>query len=184
MAGFLSLIESSYMFIAVFGGTVFLILFILTLIGLDHDADGSGFEIVAHDVHDVQGLSFLSVKSVVAFFTFYGLGGLCFRQYGWGGFLLALVSGAVMMAIVSAVLAFVVKMQHSGNVTPQDVVGKEGTVYLSLPEKRGPGGIVTVTLEGGTMEISAVSDEALATGTRVVVTEALGRGSFAVKKQF
>lgn len=184
MNGFLSLIESSYMFIAIFGGTVFVVLFILSLTGLGQDADGAEFEIISHDAADVQGISFLSLKSIVAFFTFYGLGGLCFRQYGWGGFALALVSGGVMMAIVSLVLALVVRLQHSGNITSQDVVGKEGTVYLSIPEKRKAGGRVTVTMGNGTVEISAVCDENLSTGTRVVVAEFLGGETYVVKKQF
>ena len=57
----------------------------------------------------------------------------------------------------------------------QDV---RGTVYLTVPAGRAPGGMVTVTLPGCTRQVSARADNELKTGTAVVISENLGGGSF------
>ena len=75
------------------------------------------------------------------------------------------------------------KLQHSGNVSPESLVGCPGSVYLSLPGEGKSGGQVTVTLPGSTRTVKAVSDEPLATGTPVEVREYLGNDLYRVSKR-
>ena len=161
----------------------FILQFILSLAGLhgetDFDAD---FQVDAHDVSDIHGLNFFSIKSIVAFITFFGWAGYFFADRGWGGLGIAFLSGAVMMALTSLVLWLLLKMQQSGNVSTQDMIGRRGVVYLTLPAERGPGGLVTVTLPDRTRQISARSDEELKTGTEVVIESDLGGGLFLVRR--
>lgn len=188
-----SLLDNSYWFVAIFGTVVFGILFVMTIMGLSHDGadldgDGipdnleSGADFQDVQVGDALQLNFLSVKSIVAFFTFYGWGGVCFRGWGWGGFAMAIASGLLMAVVVTLIIAFMLKMQQVGNVTQSDIIGSSGTVYLSIPGQRQPGGKVTVTLTGCTREVAARADEAIASGEAVVIQQALDGGAFLVKK--
>ena len=81
MENLLKIFTDSYLFCAVFGGTLFILMSIMSFIGFGHDAD------CGCEVHDggIGEVSVLSIKGLIAFVTFYGLGGLCFKNIGWGG---------------------------------------------------------------------------------------------------
>ena len=179
MEQLLKIFTDSYLFCAIFGGTLFVLMSILTFIGFTHDSDCS---CEAHD-GDVGEVSILSVKGVIAFVTFYGLGGLCFKNAGWGGWFIAVLCGTVMMFVTAGVIALILKLQHSGNVAPESLVGCAGQVYLSLPGEEKTGGQVTVTLPGSTVTVQAVSQEPLETGTPVEVAEYLGNSLYRVTKR-
>lgn len=173
-----------YLFLAIFGSVIFILQFLLTLAGLhsgDTDLD-SGFEVDANDMSDIIGINFFSLKSIIAFITFFGWGGYFFADRGWGGLAIALLAGIIMMTLTSLVLWLLLKMQQSGNIRNQDIVGKSGVVYLTLPAGRGPGGLVTVTLEDRTRQVSARSDEELKTGTEVIIESDLGGGQFLARR--
>ena len=176
MEKLLTVFTNSYLFCAVFGGTLFLIMFILTLIGFSHEAE---CDCEVHD-GDIGEVSVLSVKGVVAFVTFYGLSGLCFRFSSWGGWLISVFCGVVMMFVTAGIISLVLKLQHSGNVKPESLVGCPGNVYLTLPGDGKSQGQVSVTLPGSTKIVSAVSDETLETGCAVVVDTYLGNNLYKV----
>ncbi|MBP5673378.1 MAG: hypothetical protein J6X49_13395 [Victivallales bacterium] len=191
------LFENSYLFIAIFGTTIFVIQFIMTLVGFGHggeDADGDGIpdDMDGQDASDIDHIeatqsadalhvNFFSLKSIMAFLTFYGWGGVCFKQYGWGGFAIALVSGITMMVIISVLIALLLKMQQSGNISPKDYIGKSGSVYLSIPGGRAPGGKAIVKLDACTREIEALSDEPIASGQTITIVQFIGSNTYLVK---
>ena len=178
MEKLLAFFSNSYLVCAVFGGTLFIVMFILTLVGIGHDADvdaGADVDVDVGDgsceLHDggLGSLSFLSLKGIIAFITFYGLSGICFKMNTWGGWFVSVGCGLVMMFVTAAVIALICKLQHSGNIKPESLTGCSGSVYLSIPGAGKSGGRVTVTLPASTMEVEAVADEALETGTPVTV---------------
>ena len=191
------LFENTYLFCAIFGTTIFAIQFILTLIGFGHggeDADGDGIpddleaqdasdinHVDASQASDVLHVNFFSLKSIMAFIAFYGLGGLCFKHLGWGGFVIAIISGITMMVIISVLIALLLKMQQSGNITSKDFIGKSGSVYLSIPGNREPGGKATIKLDACTREIDAIADEPISTGKTVTIVQAIGNNTYLVK---
>ena len=179
MEKLLTVFTNSYLFCAVFGGALFIIMFILTLIGLGHDAE---CDCEVHD-GDIGEVSVLSVKGIVAFITFYGLSGLCFRFSSWGGWFVSVFCGVVMMFVTAGIISLVLKLQHSGNVKPETLVGCPGSVYLTLPGAGKTGGQVSVTLPGATRVVAAVSDETLETGTPVVVESYLGNSLYKVVRR-
>ena len=193
MEKLLAVFSNSYLFCAVFGGTLLVVMFILTLLGLGHDTDvdGAGADADASvcdgecEVHEggLGALSFLSLKGLIAFITFYGLSGICFKMNTWGGWFISVGFGLVMMFVTAAVIAFVCKLQHSGNIKPESLKGCSGSVYLSIPAGGQPGGRVTVSLPANTVEVEAVADEALATGTPVIVQEYLGNNVYKVVRK-
>lgn len=173
-------IQNSYLFIAVFGTSVFVIQFILTMVGIASDVPGDAdFTVETHDVADIQGINFFSLKAICGFITFYGWGGVFFGD-GWGGFAIALACGAVMMVLIALAISLMFKMQQSGNLTDADYIGRTGTVYLGVPGNRAPGGMVQVVFSDRTRQVHARSDVALPTGSTVKITEALGGGEFLV----
>ena len=178
MGNLLTLFTNSYLFCAVFGGSLFILMSILTFVGIGHDAECDC------EVHDggIGEVSVISLKGLIAFITFYGLGGLCLKSAGWGGWFLSVLCGVVMMFVTAGVIALVVRLQHSGNVKPESLVGCSGTVYLSVPEAKGTGQ-VTVTLPSSTVTVKVTADEALETGTPVEVSEYLGNDLYRVTKR-
>lgn len=173
-----------YLFIAVTGFVIFALQFIMTVAGIHSDVelDGAGFDVDSHDISDIQGLNFFSLKAIVAFVTFFGWGGYFYGHLGWTGLAIAFGCGLIMMFLTALVVSLLLKMQQSGNITPAELVGQRGTVYLTVPAGRAPGGMVTVTLPGCTRQVSARADNELKTGTAVVISENLGGGSFLVVK--
>ena len=173
-----------YLFIAVTGSVIFALQFIMTVAGIHSDVelDGAGFDVDSHDISDIQGLNFFSLKAIVAFVTFFGWGGYFYGHLGWTGLAIAFGCGLLMMFLTALVVSLLLKMQQSGNITPAELVGQRGTVYLTVPAGRAPGGMVTVTLPGCTRQVSARADDELKTGTAVVISENLGGGSFLVVK--
>ena len=173
-----------YLFIAVTGSVIFALQFIMTVAGIHSDVelDGAGFDVDSHDISDIQGLNFFSLKAIVAFVTFFGWGGYFYGHLGWTGLAIAFGCGLIMMFLTALVVSLLLKMQQSGNITPAELVGQRGTVYLTVPAGRAPGGMVTVTLPGCTRQVSARADNELKTGTAVVISENLGGGSFLVVK--
>ena len=173
-----------YLFIAVTGSVIFALQFIMTVAGIHSDVelDGAGFDVDSHDISDIQGLNFFSLKAIVAFVTFFGWGGYFYGHLGWTGLAIAFGCGLIMMFLTALVVSLLLKMQQSGNITPAELVGQRGTVYLTVPAGRAPGGMVTVMLPGCTRQVSARADDELKTGTAVVISENLGGGSFLVVK--
>lgn len=182
---FLSGAENIYLFIAVAGSVIFIVQFIMSMAGIHADTDGADladFSVDAHDMQDIAGLNFFSLKAIVAFITFFGWGGYFFGHLGWGGLGIAFGCGFMMMFLTALVISLLLKMQQSGNINTADLVGRHGTVYLTVPAGRAPGGMVTVSLPGCTRQVGARADDELKTGTAVVISEDLGDGSVLVAK--
>ena len=116
--------QEQLLFFCVLGSTIFAIQFLLTIIGIGGGEDSAdGFDISdslegleAANASDILAVNFFSLKSIVAFFTFYGWGGVCFSHLGWGGFAIAIFCGLIMMAIVSFLIALM--PAQSGNINP------------------------------------------------------------------
>jgi len=182
VGNFLSGAENIYLFIAVTGSVIFTLQFILSVIGIHSDTDGADFSVEAHDIHDITGLNFFSLKAIVSFVTFFGWGGYFFGHLGWGGLAIAFGCGLLMMFLTALVISLLLKMQQSGNITAADLIGKRGTVYLTVPGGRAAGGMVTVILSGCTRQVTARAEEEIKTGAAVVIAADLGDGSVLVEK--
>lgn len=153
------------------------------MIGGDVDVDMDGDIDIVHADTGLFDLKFFSFRTVLAFCTMFGWGGLVFGEYGWGGLLGAILCGLAMMFVTALLISLLLKLQQSGNVSPAQIVGKSGTVYISLPGGMDKPGKVMVNLGDSTREIQAVAEEALSTGTVVQVAKYLGNRCYVVEKQ-
>ena len=177
-----------YFVFAVLGSFIALIQLLLSLFfgGGNFNVDGDGStEFGEHLDSGFGDFKFISVRSIVAFFAFLGWGGVISYENGIkgvGAFFIALIFGLLMMFITALLLYFMMRMQHSGNVDAEDIIGSLGTVYLRVPGGRSEIGKVTAEVKGTSQEIVAVADEEIPRGCSVKIVEQIGGRRFLVEK--
>ncbi len=197
-------VEKFFMFCAAVGGVLFAIRLVLMFMGMgetdaDMDADvdvDADVDIDAHvdasnaDAGDIGGSDFsfkiLSFQGLTAFFTMFGLVGLAMMrnsglQAVWA-ILGGTVAGLFSVWVVSWLFAFFKKMQHSGTISLQNAVGKEGTVYMNIPADEP--GKVQVSVQGRLSIFEAVSEDksSISTDTRVTVVKVVSGNRLVVRK--
>jgi len=177
-----------YLGFALFGSIILLIQLTMSVFGISGDSDVDGDGHVEFGEHADTGFGdfrFFSFRSIIAFVTFFGWGGVIAKSqdiHGVGRFLIALGCGLLMMLLTAIMLYFLLKMQHSGNVNPEDIVGSVGKVYLRIPGEKSKFGKVTAEVAGTTQEIVAIADEEIPRGVAVKVIKHIEERRFLVKK--
>lgn len=184
----LSLIETIYFWSASVGGVLFAVRLVLLILGGDHgdmhgdvadggdlgdaDAGDAGDSGAGHDAG--ADLHLLTFQGITAFLMLFGLVGMAFaRDFLMSAYisLPAGVGAGVAGAWICAKLVqMLMRLQSSGTIDLRDAIGKEGSVYLTIPA--GGTGKVQVVVQERLMELAARSvDEAQAipTGERVWV---------------
>ena len=161
--------------IAAISSGLFLFQLLISLIGFDSDTD---FDDVDLDAHDIDGgFSIFSIRGIIAFFMFFGWGGVAALYQGFNpaqasmvGFLI----GFLAMVAVAFVIAQVLKLQESGTVPVDSAISHEGDVYLTIPGRKEGKGRIQIEMEGKTMEFEAITaDEAIETGRKIRVVDVL-----------
>jgi len=182
----MSTLEQTYWIIALIGSAVFLIIFILTLIGggdADMEADASDFEADDGGV----GFQFFTFKNIVAFFTIFGWTGItCLDNELSTGLTLVIstIAGLIMMFITSLLFYWMHKLAESGTLIIKNAVGVIGEVYLPIGAKRSKMGKVQIKVQGSLRELEAITDEEeeLKTGAMVKVIEIVSAEILLVEK--
>jgi membrane protein implicated in regulation of membrane protease activity len=164
---------------ALVAGVVFLVRMLLFLDGV-----GDGVGEFDGDFGDGDGVSGLSIQGITAFFMMFGLVGLATMRSG-GSPILAIGAGAVagMFSLWAStqLYRFFRRLQSRGNASLESAIGKDATVYLSIPE-RGVGQIqVTVGGRLRTHDARAEKGGSFSTGDRVRVTRVTEGNVFLVE---
>jgi hypothetical protein len=166
---------------ALLGTAVFLLRLGLMALG----GDGGGADGHA-DVHvDVGGgadghgdsteaFKLVSVQSVAAFLMGFGWGGLGARLgLGWtlpGSLLLGGGFGAALVWLLGVIMKGVYDLESSGNISIDQTMGAEGSVYARIPCAGSGRGQVRVVIGERARIYNAVSqDDEISTGTRIRV---------------
>ncbi|MBO4647010.1 MAG: hypothetical protein J5806_02510 [Lentisphaeria bacterium] len=180
-------LNSVYWGLAIFGSIFFGITCLLAILGvggvdegMDIDADGAALDHVDHGFLD---FNLFSLRSILAFLTVLGWGGVMWGHYGVWGFVGAFAAGVATMFLTALVIWALMKLQSSGTISNRQFLGLTGSVYLSIPGGRTEAGKITVRLKGATHELKAVADEAVPTGSAVVVEEQLADSLFLVRRK-
>lgn len=185
----LNAMERVFFICAVVGGLVFIIRLILSLLGAHHgDIDVGGHDIDFTDHHGDSDSSFkaVSIQGISVFFMMFGLVGLAMsRQSGYTAFfsmLGAITAGVLSFWFVGKLFKFMKQFQSEGNLDIHNAIGKEGTVYLNIPEQGD--GVVQIEVQGTLRELSAVSADKIPikTGERVIVENITGNNFLVVRK--
>ncbi|HZV70490.1 MAG TPA: hypothetical protein VFG10_13135 [Saprospiraceae bacterium] len=169
----LSSAHQVFWFIAIIFSVLFLMQFILLLIGfetsgggMDHPGDAGTYE------HE---FSALSMRSIIAFFTFFGWTGVLALNNNisvWVSVLIASLVGLAAMFIVAYMVFKFAQLEQSGSLNLYNALDQPGEVYLSIPGQGKGIGKVHLKVDGTVREVDAVTEgETLKTGTSIKVVE-------------
>ncbi len=167
-------IEQIFWGIAIVFSVLFVIQFGLSLFGLDFDSDAD-IDVSEAGYSLDPSFTLLSVRSIIAFFTFFGWVGVLAlaRNYTitWV-LILAIGAGLIAMGLVAYMMYFFSRLAEEGNANIQELIYKNATVYLTIPERRKGKGKVHVTLGKSLREMDAVTEgEQLGNGKTVKIIE-------------
>lgn len=180
---------TAYLICFLSGATLMAFQFLFSLLGFGdhHGVDGHDFH--AGDGHDGHGgdhgadehgdqyvswfVGVLTFRSLVAAVTFFGLVGLATHEYleAPRSLLVAGAAGVGALYLVAFLMRTLHRLRAEGTAHIARSVGKNGTVYLTIPGQKAGLGKVTLTLQNRTVEYQAVTlHQTLPTGAPVVVT--------------
>jgi hypothetical protein len=149
------------------GAGVLAVQIALSLFGVGDDITGAAGD-------GGHGVDLLSVRTISAGTALFGAVGLWLGGRGVG--LVVTVAAAVAAGIAGAVATALItrqmfRLESDGTLEVTNALGQSGTVYLPVPARREGFGKVQFTLQGRTVELRAIADEAadLPTGTSVIV---------------
>lgn len=175
--------------ISIIFSVLFLIQFVLSLIGLDFEGE-TDFD-VSTDTDTDHGYSLdpsftlFSVRSIIAFFTFFGWTGVLALNAGLGttmAVISASVSGFMAMAIVGYMMYLFSKLGESGNVDLNEALFQTGEVYLTIPAGKRAVGKIHINIQGTMKEMDAITEgKTLATGATIRVVEVVGENLLLVE---
>jgi hypothetical protein len=173
----LSIWQQVYWAIALFFGVLFILQYVVTLIGfgigLDADSDTEG----GHDHVIDPGFTWLSLRSIIAFFTFFGWSGVFLLARGaslWWTLMVSFFCGMLAMALVAYLLYVFARQTQIGNYFLREAVYQVGEVYLPIPAQKSGYGKIHVQIGRGLREVQAVTEgRGIPTGTRVRVVDLL-----------
>lgn len=139
--------DTLFWLFALGGSSVFVIQFILSLLGMDNHEESGDFK-------------WLSKQALTGFIMMFGWVGLtCRKEFEFtnaASSLIAFGVGLLSILIIGSIFRVAKKLQSSGTVFKiDDAVGKNGVVYHRIPENGI--GKISISLEDFTYEIDAVS---------------------------
>ena len=180
-----------FLICALFGGTVFILQFVLAIIGAGADdldiaddipddiPDDFGDVTAGAHGHDSTWLfGVISFRTIIAALTFFGLAGLASLEGKLNApltLLIALAVGAAAMYGVHYLMQLLYRLRHDGTARIQRTVGQRGTVYIPIPGNNEGLGKIQIRTQGRIMEYAAKTREPvkLKTGTTVEVVSVL-----------
>ena len=182
--------------ITIVASIIFIIQSVMTFLGADAgdggidadfggvDGDMGGVDLTtdvdsSSDYADMgSGMNLLTLRNFVNFFLGFGWTAVLFAGEIRSTALLMLLSIAVGVALVFAVMylfKWLSSMQQTGTINVYTTaVGCTGKVYLTIPAERHGEGKVQITINNSVREYDALTDgEELPTGTNIKVLEAI-----------
>jgi hypothetical protein len=185
-------IETIYWASAIIGGTLFILRVIMMFIGNDMSDDGldsaldAGGDVVSgHHASSDLGFKLLSLQGLTSFFMMFGLVGLALLRANQPVLLTVIggiLAGLVTVAITGLIFTQMKRLQAEGTINIQNTIGKEGSVYLTIP-KNGSGQ-VQVIVQGSLRIFDAISNNkaVIATGEQIRVTGVASGNTLIVEK--
>lgn len=131
--------------------------------------DGQG-----HTHFGESGLHLFTLQGLVAFFAVFGWSGLLMLKSDVvpvASVILAIVFGIIAMVLIAIAMRAMMRLQSDGTLDIRNALGKSGTVYLPIHEKRSAAGKVSIMVQDRLVELDAVTDgdQAIPTGAEVTV---------------
>jgi len=163
----------AYFLCAVFGGTLMLLQFLLTMFGFGGGDDGGDFGESTEHASATDVFKIVSLRTIIAGIAFFGLGGLAGLTGGAPksvSVVIAVFSGLVAIYGVYYLYLSAARLKEDGSLSDETLVGATGNVYLRIPGAKSGSGKVLVSQQGRTVEYEAItSGEELKNGIPVTV---------------
>ena len=169
-----------YWILAAVSSIIFIIQAIMTFIGFDSDSDvdmSTAPDQIPESgdaAFDAAGFHLVSVKSVICFILGFGWTGVLCWNYIPNRVLLgllAVVVGLIFMSLIAFLLFQMMKLNRDNTFRVEQTIGLPADVYLRIPGNRKQTGKITVSLNGSTHELEALSDTDIPTGAKVRIKE-------------
>ena len=162
--------------IALVSSVLFVIQFVLSLIGLDSDTDVDVSGDIDGDFSLDADFTVFSLRSIIAFFTFFGWMGVISLNGGTSlinSLIFSTLSGLAAMFLVAYMMWTFSKLGESGNLLLENAIYNTGEVYLPIPAESEKGvGKISIMVDGALRELEAKSSGlALPTGTPIKVID-------------
>jgi len=163
---------------AIFGATLLVGQFLLSLLGVGHETDAdhdAGFHADSADDNSASWFAgVLSVRAILSAVMLFGLCGMFAASRGdspAGSLGFAFLGGAGGLLLVAQLMKMLHGMAVDGTVRIERSVGRNATVYLTVPGNRTDAGKIQLRLQNRTVEYQAITahPESLPTGARVTV---------------
>ncbi len=182
----LSFVLKIFYGIAIIAGVMLALQMVMMFLLGDADADGADFSDSDGLDHHDSGIGVLSLKSLTAFFTGFSWTAIGFVRMGLNMpmvLLFAGLAGAAMMYLIYLMMKSLVNLSESGTMDYINAVGQQGTVYVTIPPSKGPGGQVETMIQGRLVTAEAIQRgiEPLRPGTKVQVIEKTGTSTLIVE---
>jgi len=167
-----------YFISAVFGGTLMVMQFLLTMLGFGSGDDG-GDDFGDTTEHDSSADVFkiISLRTIVAGIAFFGLGGLAGLTGGTSKFVsvfIAVISGLAAIYGVYYLYWSAARLKEDGSLSEKTLVGSTGSVYVRIPHEKTGTGKVLVCQQDRTVEYEAITaGEELKATTPITVVRVL-----------
>lgn len=182
----LSFVLKFFYGIAILSGVVLVLQMIAVFLLGDHDTDVGDFSDVEGLDHHDSGTGLLSVKSITAFFSGFSWTAIGFIRMGLTMPLVLLFAGLIgvgMMFLIYFLMRSLMKLSDSGTMDYINAVGHPGTVYVTIPPAKGPGGQVETMIQGRLVTAEAIQrgTDPLRPGAKVTIIEKVGVSTLLVE---
>ena len=153
----------------------------------DGSVDVGGGPDASEAAHPSTGMNLLTFRNFINFLIGFGWTAILLKDSVPATglrMLIAILVGAVLVAIVMLLFKWLTDMQQSGNINVfKSAVDCEGSVYLTIPGERAGEGKVQITINNAVREYAAVTDgPTLKTGQRIRVVEVVSTNTLLVEE--
>lgn len=185
MAG-LTWIEIIYWAATIVGGTLFILRLIMMFMGGSAGEDALDSAVDAGDGVDTDlGFKLMSVQGLTSFFMMFGLVGLALLKAGLPVLLTVvggILAGLATVAVTGLIFSQMKKLQAEGTIHIENTVGKDGSVYLTVPQNGT--GQVQIIVQGSLKIFDAMSSNksVIPTGEKVRVVGVASGNTLIVEK--
>lgn len=169
--------------LAIISSIVFVLVFVISLLGMDADSD---LEIDADGMDGDFDFPIFSVKAITAFSTFFSWTGVMMLNAGktvTQVLPFSIGAGLVAMFTVVFLVRQFNKFSESGTADFLDLIFEKGDVYLTIPSDKKGKGKVHITLNDSLKEINAITEgPEIKNGEKVRILEILKDNTLLVEK--
>ncbi|MDR2383020.1 MAG: hypothetical protein LBD76_03935 [Prevotellaceae bacterium] len=180
----LDLLEKILWSIALPSSVIFIIQTIITFMGMDaHDGVGAEFNGSEGDPSPFQLFSFRNLINFLLGFSWAGISLSGIIESETLIVVLSTIGGLLLVTVVMLIFYYMSRLGESGNIRPEDAIGKTAVVYVPISENRSRAGKVQLSINGATCEFDALTDgDLLKTGEPVVVKSVINGNLLLVSK--